>query len=297
MARGATHWGVALVAASLLGGSMGCSEIRLKTVDTQERVLSSRREVVPAAAVNARARMDGTTLLLEAVQGCKVVERQEVEVVEERGADEDLIEEFIVLGIALVPLSTGVVLLADAPNVYEDDRNQRTYNPIGKDGAYVAGTVLTGLGGLLALVPIIELLRVASAGDTVKSVTTRDGEPMAEGVACDGPPNPIRTSVSLRIGGANLATPGTDRDGLMRLDLARALPPELVRRAVVIQVIVGEQVVAEIDPRPIAEAQARGQQMATEPEVPEPVPEEAPEGMPEAGPEASDQPDGKGGTP
>lgn len=287
MGRGGHRTG-ALVAVAL--ACAGCSEIRLQTVDTQERVLSSKRQMVPAAAVNARARMDGTTLLLEAVQGCKVVVREEVEVVEERSADEDLFEEFIVLGIALVPLTSGIVILADAPNVHDDDRNARRYNPIGRRGAYVAGSVLTGIGGLVALVPIIELLRVASAGETTKSVVTRESEVVADGVPCEGTPNPVRTSVVLRIGGANLGTPGTDRDGLMRLDLARAIRPELVRRAVVIQVIVGDRVVAEIDPRPIAEAQQTGQQMATEPEA---VPETAPEEVPETG----EEPEGKGGAP
>ena len=99
MGRGGHRTG-ALVAVAL--ACAGCSEIRLQTVDTQERVLSSKRQMVPAAAVNARARMDGTTLLLEAVQGCKVVVREEVEVVEERSADEDLFEEFIVLGLSLI---------------------------------------------------------------------------------------------------------------------------------------------------------------------------------------------------
>ena len=236
-------------------------------------------------------------MLLEAVQGCKVVMQEEVELVEERVADEDLFEEFIVLGVALLPLTTGIVILADAPNVYDDDRNQRTYNPIGRGGAYAAGSVLTGLGGLLALVPIIELLRVAAAGETTESVVTREGDVVADGVPCEGTPNPVRTSVMLRIGGANLATPGTDRDGLMRLDLARAIRPELVRRAVVIQVIVADRVVAEIDPRPIAEAQQRGQQMATEP-VPEEPEDVTPEAVPEEGTEQVDEVDegaGKGG--
>ena len=78
---------------------------------------------------------------------------------------------------------------------------------------------------------------------------------------------------------------------------AAAIRPELVRRAVVIQVIVADRVVAEIDPRPIAEAQQRGQQMATEP-VPEEPEDVTPEAVPEEGTEQVDEVDegaGKGG--
>jgi hypothetical protein len=266
---------------------VGCSNIRLKTVDTTERVLSSHKRLAPSASVRMRARVDGTVLLLEAEQACKLVVTEEVEVVEERGPDEDLIEEFIVLGVAAVPLVSGIVILADAPNVYDDDRNQRTYNPIGRDGAYAAGTVLTSLGGLIALIPLIELLRIAGSGEVITSTTERDGKVLAPDVPCEGVPRPIRTSVVLRVGGVNLATPGTDGDGVLELDLAEAVPPDLARRAVVIQVIVDERVVAEIDPRPIVEAQqARASQIATEPNEattpapPEEQPSPPPEGQP-----------------
>ena len=95
--------GGALAAAALVVSSLGCSEIRLKTIDTQARVLSSRREVVPAQVVLARARMVGTTLLLEAVQGCEVVERQEVELVGPHRGIHRLGASVLVLGGGLAP--------------------------------------------------------------------------------------------------------------------------------------------------------------------------------------------------
>jgi hypothetical protein len=233
----------------------GCAEISLHTVDTHETVLSSRQQVVAGSSVRVRSRIDGTTLFLETNQGCDLVQMEEVRRVELREADEDLTEEFTVLGLATLPLVTGIVMLVDAPNVYEADRNSAQYNPVGPEGAYIGGTVLTAVGGLMALIPIIELMRVAAAGEETESTTTRQGATVSANVPCDTENRPIATSVTLVVGATHLSTPGTNHEGRLELDLARAIPHDVAKRAVSVQVIVAGRVVGELDIEPILDAQ------------------------------------------
>lgn len=244
-----------LLCSAMAATSIGCADIRLKTVDTQTEVLSRRQDVIAGRSVKVRSRIDGTTLYLQTNQGCDLVEMEEVRTVEIREADEDLTEEFTVFGLATLPLTTGIVMLADAPNVYEDDRNTGQYNPVGPTGAYAGGTVLTAIGGIMALVPIIELMRVAAAGEERETTTTRQGSVVSSDVQCEASSRPVRTSVVLRVGARNLATRGTDQNGHLELDLAKAIPYDVAKKAVMVQVIVAGKVVGELDIEPILDAQ------------------------------------------
>ena len=209
-----------------LAGTFGCAHISMETVSSTEEVISSRKEIVPGEGVRVRARIDGTRLFLRTHRGCKVVEQQRVEVEEVREADESLAEEATVFTLGAIPLGIGIGLLADAPNVYENDRNSRTYNSVGPTGAYVAGGVLTAIGGLFVLPATIEMLRVAAAGDVVTHVEDREGAVLDANVACADGGSPIRTSVVLRVAGEHVATPGTDSQGQLTLDVADLVPPE-----------------------------------------------------------------------
>jgi hypothetical protein len=249
-------WGWALaVAASLM--ATGCAEISLTPIHTQERVVSTRKHIVPSDSARVRARIDGTVLILRATRACNLVAFDTIERIVELGPDEELTEEAVILGMGAIPLGIGIGVLVDAPNVHDRDRNAPQYNPVGRKGAYVAGSVLTSLGGLIALVPIIELMRVAAAGEVEESVVTRDGAILERDVACSGSPQPLRTSVMLRVGSTRLATQGTNRDGLLELDLADAIPNEIARRAVVIEVVVDDRIVAEVDVRIVLDEQER----------------------------------------
>jgi hypothetical protein len=235
--------------------AMGCADIRLKTVDTQTEVLSRRQKIVAGRSVKVRSRIDGTTLYLQTNQGCDLVEMEEVRTVETREADEDLTEEFTVLGLSTLPLTTGIVMLVDAPNVYDNDRNANRYNSVGPTGAYAGGTVLTAVGGIMALVPIVELMRVAAAGEERETTSTRQGSVVSSDVQCEASSRPVRTSVVLRVGARNLTTRGTDNNGHLELDLAKAIPYDVAKKAVMVQVIVAGKVVGELDIEPILDAQ------------------------------------------
>jgi hypothetical protein len=247
--------GTALVLA--VGALAGCADIRMTTVDTQERVLGRTQRVVPGAGVRVRARLDDTTLVLQTMRGCELVDWERVEILEVREPDEELVEEGVLLGLAAIPLGVGVGLLVDAPNVYDDDRNSPQYNSTGQTGAYVAGTVLTSIGGLIALGPIVQLFRIAGAGEETVSTTERRGEVKSANVPCQGASEPIRTSVVLEVGGHRLMTPGTDAEGHLEIDLAKVIPPEIAERAVTVKVIVSGKVVGELDVQPILDEQRR----------------------------------------
>ncbi len=256
--------GSLVLCAAMAATVMGCADITMRTVDTQTEVLSRRQHVIAGRSVKVRSRIDGTTLFLQTNQGCDLVEMEDVRVTEIREADEDLTEEFTVLGLATLPLATGIIMLVDAPNVYGDERNSAQYNPVGPEGAYAGGTVLTAVGGIMALVPIIELLRVAAAGEVTTSTSSREGAVISSDVPCSAESRPVRTSVVLRVGARNLSTQGTDHNGYLELDLAKAIPHEVAKKAVSVEVIVAGKVVGELDIGPILDAQIEAQRAEDE---------------------------------
>ncbi|RLB65494.1 MAG: hypothetical protein DRI90_01890 [Deltaproteobacteria bacterium] len=244
--------GVTLLALGV--ASTSCDSIRLQTVDTHETVLSRTREVIPGPSVRVQTRLRDTTLVVQTMQGCDLVEQERVRVVEIRESDEDLIEEFIILGLGAIPLATGIAMIVDAKEVYPDDRNSRQYNSVGEDGAMVGGVILTSIGGLLTLIPVVQMLRVAAAGEEEESVTTRRGETVEANVPCEEPTGPIRTSVELKVGTTTAGSFSTDADGMLEIDLPRAIPRSLANSHETITVIVAGRAVGEIDMASIRDA-------------------------------------------
>ena len=234
---------------------LGCADISLQTVDTQERVLSRSYRVESGPGVRVRSRMDDTTLVLQTTKACQRSSYAEVEITEVKAADEDVTGELIVLGLALAPIGTGVGLLVDAPNVYENNRNRRAYNSIGPSGAYAAGGVLVGTGGLIALWPIVELFRIAAAGEETTRTTERRDEVLDPNVRCAGSAQPKSVAVQLRVGGQSIYSGRTNGKGLFQLDLI-TLPKSRLASAVSLEVLVAGQTVGEIDLLPVLERQA-----------------------------------------
>jgi hypothetical protein len=235
--------------------AVGCGEINTTVVDTQEKILSRHQKVQVGSSVRVRSRLDGTTLILQTYQGCDLIEEEEVQRHEETEADEDLTEEFVALGLSTVPLVSGIVMLVDAPNVHDTDRNAREYNAIGQEGAYIGGTALTVAGGLIALVPIVELLRVAAAGDETTTTFTRQGNVLQHNVPCDTGLRPTSAQVSLVVAGQTVFNDNTNGNGHLEIDLAASIPRDLAKRAVSIEVLVAGQVVGELDIAPVLDAQ------------------------------------------
>jgi hypothetical protein len=244
-----------VAAVALLSAVSGCGEIYTTVVDSQETVLSSHQRVQVGSSVRVRSRLDGTTLILQTYQGCDLVEEEEVRRTEIREADEDLTEEFVVLGLSTIPLVSGIVMLVDAPNVYDTDRNAREYNAIGQEGAYIGGTALTVVGGILALVPMIELFRIAAAGEETTDTFTRPGRVLQHNVPCDTGLRPTSAAVTLVVAGQTIYSSATNPNGHLEVELTDVVPRDLAKRAVSIEVLVAGQVVGELDIAPVLDAQ------------------------------------------
>lgn len=240
--------------------SLGCQTISMHTVHTDERVTASRLRIVAGNDVRVRSRIDGTTLIIQTTRACDLVEMEEVEVTEHREALEEVYEEFAIAGIGAIPVGIGIGMIADAPNVYDNDRHSRLYNQAGPEGAYIGGTILTVAGGSLMLWALIEAGRVVSAEDQITSSLTRQGQTIEHNVTCEGAATPVSAPVVLEVSGTSVRTDGTSSHGTLALDLASAIPPELANDAVSVRVIVAGKLIGELDIEPILDEQARRQQ-------------------------------------
>jgi hypothetical protein len=237
--------------------SLGCDSIRLSTVESSETVVSRRPHAMPSTrSVRARTEVDGAKVFIETKQGCDLVDMETVRRIEILEGDEEPQEELAVLGIASLPLTTGIVILIDSPNVHDKNPNDRLYNPTGQKGAIIAGSILTALGSLLVAAPTIHLMRVAAAGDERETTFDRPGAVLERNVRCEGSERPLRTTVQVGVGEAIVWTSTTNPDGKLHIDLARVVPRALVDQHATARVlIVGEQV-AEVDMETIRAAQS-----------------------------------------
>jgi hypothetical protein len=235
------------VVCALALGCVGCDPIRLTTVETQDTVIARRSELLPGSGALTRAEIDGATVYLETFRNCDVVEMQQVRRVAIRESDEDLPEEIALLSLSTVPLTTGAVLIADAPNVYADDRSARQYNSTGEEGALIAGGIVLGIGAIIAVPTLVQLFRVAAAGEETTNVLEQQGAILERAVPCEGRMDPIRTTVVVRAGAKHVRSLNTDGKGQLALDLAEVIPADVAAQQTMASVSVGGNVVAEVD--------------------------------------------------
>ena len=233
--------------------SLGCDPIRLATVETHDTVISTRTDIAPGSGIRAEGRVDGSVLHLRTFETCDMVEMNRIRRHEVRSADEDLTEEAILLGISTIPLTTGIVMLVDAKNVYEDDRHSRLYNPVGPEGAIIGGAVLTGVGGLLAGAVLVQLFRVAAAGEDVDTNVEERGQTVKSNIGCSGEPKQKGAPVTIVAGGNTVAS--LTSYGTLDVDLATVIPRPVAEREFTGTVMVQGQPVLEFDMKPIRTAQ------------------------------------------
>jgi hypothetical protein len=238
-----------LVLVGLAAATVGCDSIRLATAETHDTVISRRTDVVAGSGVRAEGRVEGSVLHLRTYGTCDMVEMNRIRRHEVREADEDLTEEGVVLGLATIPLTTGIVILADAHNVHPDDRHSRLYNPIGQEGAYIVGSVLTGVGGLLAGAALVQLFRVAAAGEEVDFEVEERGTTLKSNVTCSSGVGERAASVTIMAGGTTVAS--LTSNGTLTVDLATVVPRPVAEREFTGTVMVQGQTVLEFDMAPV----------------------------------------------
>ncbi len=209
-------------------GFTGCFEIKQGETKTADDIVKTEPKVVPRGSFTAKLDLDGTKLTVNARQTCALVEMQEVKhttSIENRleSGTAGSLTALAILGS--IPLTGGVIMLADAPKAFDSNRDARRYNPVGKGAAIALGTLLTTVGTLAVTIPIINAGR-ASGSEKSSSTDHREAKTIRPSVPCDGtvPPTPVGITAQAP-GGPNASLGSTDSQGNLIVDLKVSLAP------------------------------------------------------------------------
>ncbi len=180
---------VCCVAAVCALASAGCEKVGRTSVKTVDEVIERRPKTQFAGQFAGEAKLAGNALHVRVEPVCALVEEETVETTTTYEKDalpgDDKLWMAAIGGVGTLPLGGGIALLADAPNVYDNDANGRTYNPNGQDSVLIGGVALTILGAAMVIPPVVNAFRYV--GDEDESRThTRPGATLKSGVACSG---------------------------------------------------------------------------------------------------------------
>jgi hypothetical protein len=208
----------------------GCFEIQHGASKTVDDVTKSEPKIVPRAQIVAKIEQEGSKLSVSAHPTCALVEMQDIEhtTKTEKKFDGGVTGGLVAMGIlGAVPLTGGIVMLADSPKVFDSSHDARTYNPTGRGAAVALGTVLTAIGTVSVAVPIVNAGRVAGS-ETSTSSERREGKTLRPNVACDGTAPATSYSVMIQAaGGQSVSLGATDAQGHLSADLKISLAPWL----------------------------------------------------------------------
>lgn len=207
------------------GMLLGCGGVRMRVIEAQEEVIERHPILKPAEEPVTRFRLEGARLTALSRNRCLLAERVRVLRTERREGEVALPANLMLLAVAAGPLIAGTVVLADASNVYPDDRNSRLFNKHGQANVLVTGIVLSVFGGLLAMPPIIQMVRGATAQDTRRRVVIKTGPSIEQDVACEGAKEPPAPHVGVLVGSHEFGyQPTGGVRGRSDVDLLKLLP-------------------------------------------------------------------------
>ena len=251
-ARAARLLPAAWLAAALLAASTGCVDVSHGEPKTAEVIVKTDPKVVSRGFVRAKVALDGASLDVDARPTCDLVEVADVEhrtTVDNR-MDKGMPGALAAVGvIGGLPLTGGIVMIADSPHVYGRNTNSRTYNPAGRSSELVGGVLLALAGTVTVAVPIVNAAR-AAGGTTTTTHEPRDGRTLRADVACDGSAATQSFAVTARAASGENATLGTtDARGHLRADLEIALASWLIEPAPPVSagIFVNGQLAGDVD--------------------------------------------------
>lgn len=230
----------------------GCIDLRRGESNTAREVLSSEPRIVSNGSFGGSAKVEGSILKVKGDPRCRLVEMRRIE--ETTTYDQELNDDealaLVGLGVlGSLPLAGGIIMLADAPAVYDDNPNGRLYNQAGQGGVIAGGVALTTIGALAITPALINGIRVAT--DTSESreldeegPTIRPDVPCDRRIAVNGQRVTLRdASLSIDIGAF---TTSNELDVDLRA-LAERDPRLLASGAKVFGVWIGDSHLADIE--------------------------------------------------
>lgn len=180
----------------------GCIDIRKTHIRTTEEVIDTTPTVSAQTRFNAESSIESSIIRVLVTPRCDEVAMETVEVsdISDKYMDEDEVALLTLLAIVgAAPLGTGTGLLADAPNVYDSDVNERLYNSTGQDAVIATGVILTAVGLAASMPPLINGLRAVGTSSETRTMQ-RQGATLKENVPCRGADAQRRYAISVRLG-------------------------------------------------------------------------------------------------
>ena len=235
-----------------LGLLTNCAPIGQRNPRVSDQLQRSERESVSVPdGVTATIRQSDTMLHVDAKHVCEVHSKQvwvSTTVFENYNASPQTTWWAAALGVASA--ATGVGLIVDSQNMYDSDRNSRTYNEYDRSGQRGAGIGLSFLGGVLLTAAVVDIVRANGTTEstkeyTSKAVTDSPGQ-------CSGIAQYANATVGVKLGNGVAVVGATNKRGVLDVDLDTALHPATVpdpKRA--IAVLVNGTEVGKIDSRPL----------------------------------------------
>jgi hypothetical protein len=234
----------------------GCADIDYRPATSHDEVVDiTEKQILGDQRV--RMKQEGRLLKLAVHRRCDLVEDKEMVRVSVKESEENVWLEALLMGLATAPLTTGAVVLADAPDVYDNDVHGRLYNKNGDGGAIAAGVLSLVLGtGMMAGGMVSIILR--------KMPDIDEGSPYHETGAllerdqpCDGPLRNAKVQVhGLLDNGQQVVLGNTNQRGELTVDLVRQVPASHFVSAnppLSLQVKVGDDLFGLVDLEPVAE--------------------------------------------
>lgn len=210
----------------MLLAASGCFEIHHGQSKTAESIEKTEPIATPSGSFTASMKTDGSVVSVTVKSHCTLVEQQTVKITTsyDKVLDEGAANFLTALGlIGSLPITGGVVLLADSPNVYDNDPHARLYNPTGKATVIGAGVALTVIGVGMIILPITNAIHAAGSEDET-TTTTRQGRTLRADAPCEGAVAvPARTVVGKSAQGQTITIGTTDAEGHMTMNLKQVL--------------------------------------------------------------------------
>ena len=210
------------IGALLLFATSGCFDTHHGKAKTAENIERTEEVATPSGTYTSTMKAEGSAIAVTVNARCAVVEQQTVKITTKYAKNLDDGASAFLTALAIigsVPLTAGVVLLADSPNVYQADPHSRLYNPTGKDTVIGTGIALTAAGAAAFVLPIGNGIH-ALGSDEETSTTTRRGKTLKSDAPCDSMVSlPAHSVVAKGPNGQSVPLGATDGSGRMSASL------------------------------------------------------------------------------